>query len=91
MLRRRRVVPWLLLCVALLAALGPRRVAGDADFQSVRTGLRKDHSGKPGDPKEKFFRTSPTGSAPSLPPLFPRPPSTYRRRTRLTAASRRPR
>ena len=31
-------------------------VVGDADFQSVRVSLQKDHSGKEGDPKEKFFR-----------------------------------
>jgi hypothetical protein len=30
----------------------------DADFMSVRTRLKKDHSGKGGDPKEKYFHES---------------------------------
>lgn len=33
-------------------------VSADADFESVRTRLEKDHSGKSGDPKEKFFHES---------------------------------
>ncbi len=32
----------------------------DADFLSVRRKQHKDMSGKGGDPKEKYFRTSPT-------------------------------
>ena len=31
-------------------------VRGDADFESVRVALDRDHSGKGGDPKEKYFR-----------------------------------
>ena len=31
-------------------------VNGDADFESVRTRLTKDHSGKAGDSKDKYFR-----------------------------------
>jgi hypothetical protein len=31
-------------------------VQADADFESVRTRLLKDHSGKPGDPPQKYFR-----------------------------------
>ena len=57
MLRRRPGIAWLLLCASLLAAMLPRRVTADADFESVRTGMLEDHSGKAGDPKEKFFRT----------------------------------
>jgi hypothetical protein len=34
-------------------------VLGDADFESVRTKMRKDRSGKGGDPKDKYFRMSP--------------------------------
>lgn len=34
-------------------------VLGDADFESVRTKMRKDRSGKRGDPKDKYFRMSP--------------------------------
>lgn len=30
----------------------------DADFASVRTRLVKDHSGKKGDPKDKYFHES---------------------------------
>jgi hypothetical protein len=29
---------------------------GDADFESVRTKMKKDRSGKGGDPKDKYFR-----------------------------------
>ena len=31
-------------------------VSGDADFESVRTRLTRDHSGKAGDPPGKYFR-----------------------------------
>jgi hypothetical protein len=30
----------------------------DADFESVRTRLSRDHSGKAGDPKDKYFHES---------------------------------
>jgi hypothetical protein len=30
----------------------------DADFESVRTRLSRDHSGKIGDPKDKYFHES---------------------------------
>ena len=30
----------------------------DADFESVRTRLWRDHSGKAGDPKDKYFHES---------------------------------
>lgn len=33
-------------------------ISADADFESVRTRLEKDHSGKKGDPKEKYFHES---------------------------------
>ena len=33
-------------------------VSADADFESVRTRLDRDHSGKAGDPKEKYFHES---------------------------------
>ena len=42
-----------LLCIGLFDQVG---VHGDADFESVRMRLNKDHSGKRGDPKEKYFR-----------------------------------
>lgn len=35
-----------------------RLVKADADFLSVRTRLKQDHSGKGGDPKDKYFRKS---------------------------------
>jgi hypothetical protein len=49
-----RVANWLCVATALLASSLP--VSADADFQSVRETLLKDHSGKGGDAKEKFFR-----------------------------------
>lgn len=53
------------LCVLLVGAwssglvLGlPRLRRRDADFQSVRTRLVEDYSGKAGDPKDKYFHES---------------------------------
>lgn len=49
--------PWTLLVIPLLCLrLHHVLVAADADFESVRVGLTSDHSGKLGDPKEKYFR-----------------------------------
>ena len=45
-----------LVCVGLFENVVVR---GDADFESVRVRLNKDHSGKRGDPKEKYFREPP--------------------------------
>ena len=50
----RRSLRWLSL--ATLLALVIHRgtvVKADADFESVRVALQRDHSGKGGDPKEK--------------------------------------
>lgn len=46
--------------VILLAGSFKERtlVEADADFLSVRTRLEQDHSGKGGDPKDKYFRAS---------------------------------
>ena len=46
-----RLVRWLSIAFLLLWT-----VHGDADFESVRTKMRKDRSGKGGDPKDKYFR-----------------------------------
>ena len=52
-----RFLYWLSLAATLLGLpSSPSFVNGDADFASVRTRLTKDHSGKAGDPKEKYFR-----------------------------------
>ena len=50
---RLSILYWTVVFIALLL---PVVVVGDADFESVRISLSKDHSGKAGDPKEKFFR-----------------------------------
>ena len=43
--------------LALLAYILPSAlVVADADFESVRTTMTKDFSGKKGDPKQKYFR-----------------------------------
>ena len=34
-------------------------IVGDARFIDVRTKLDKDHSGRKGDPKDKYFRKPP--------------------------------
>ena len=49
-----RILYWLSL--AILFAWNGSVVKGDADFESVRVALDRDHSGKGGDPKEKYFR-----------------------------------
>jgi hypothetical protein len=46
-----------LLGLSCLVEGGPLRKR-DADFESVRTRLTKDHSGKGGDPKQKYFHES---------------------------------
>lgn len=43
----------LLFTLALLSEVG-----GDADFESVRSRMTKDSSGKRGDPKAKYYRQS---------------------------------
>ncbi|KAI9821152.1 MAG: hypothetical protein M1827_003886 [Pycnora praestabilis] len=53
--------PWLLLFLGLLGPMIANALPfakRDADFASVRTKLAKDHSGKGGDPKEKYFHES---------------------------------
>ncbi|KAI9814675.1 MAG: hypothetical protein M1832_005674, partial [Thelocarpon impressellum] len=55
----RRLSAWLLLLLALSSlvechALNRR----DADFESVRTKLRKDYSGRERDPERKYFHES---------------------------------
>lgn len=53
----RRRPPWLSLLVLLVAwAFHGTVVRGDADFDSVRVRMAKDHSGKAGDPKGKYWR-----------------------------------
>jgi len=47
------LLSWLLLANCLVGW-----VQGDADFESVRTRLDRDHSGKGGDPKDKYFHES---------------------------------
>ena len=37
----------------------------DADFESVRTRLSRDHSGKAGDPKDKYFHESTVSNRPA--------------------------
>jgi len=51
---RRFVLSITLIWLSLL----PYAVHGDADFEQVRTRLKKDHSGRLGDPKEKYFHES---------------------------------
>ena len=55
-----RLLYWLSLAISLvcLGLLETVVVNADADFESVRVRLTKDHSGKRGDPKEKYFRES---------------------------------
>ncbi|MCJ1434511.1 hypothetical protein MMC27_003880 [Xylographa pallens] len=55
-----RFLYWLSLAISLvcLGLLETVVVNGDADFESVRVRLNKDHSGKRGDPKEKYFHES---------------------------------
>ena len=59
-----RLLYWLSLAISLICVtlLDQAIVNGDADFESVRVRLNKDHSGKRGDPKEKYFRESPPPS-----------------------------
>lgn len=48
---------WLSFAILLVCSFNNRTlVKADADFLSVRTRLKKDHSGKGGDPKAKYFR-----------------------------------
>lgn len=50
---------WLSFAILLAGSFNDRRlVKADADFLSVRTRLKQDHSGKGGDPKDKYFRES---------------------------------
>ncbi|MCJ1476226.1 hypothetical protein MMC13_004892 [Lambiella insularis] len=54
-----RFLSWLSLVLSLLAViLDNIAVNADADFESVRVKLAKDHSGKSGDPKGKYFHES---------------------------------
>jgi hypothetical protein len=48
----------ILLGLSCLVEAGPLLRKRDADFESVRTRLTKDHSGKGGDPKQKYFHES---------------------------------
>lgn len=50
---------WLSFAILFVGSLNGRPlVKADADFLSVRTRLKKDHSGKGGDPPAKYFRES---------------------------------
>ena len=49
-----RILYWLSLAIFFI--WDRPLVKGDADFESVRVALDRDHSGKGGDPKEKYFR-----------------------------------
>ncbi|MCJ1304277.1 hypothetical protein MMC08_007089 [Hypocenomyce scalaris] len=54
-----RLSCWLSLAILLVGSFNDRvLVKADADFLSVRTSLKKDHSGKGGDPKAKYFHES---------------------------------
>jgi len=50
----------LLILISFLAIVhcAPSIRKRDADFESVRTRLSRDHSGKAGDPKDKYFHES---------------------------------
>lgn len=50
----RRPSLWFSFLVFFLACA--RKVSGDADFESVRSKMTKDSSGKRGDPKAKYWR-----------------------------------
>jgi hypothetical protein len=47
-----------LLCFSYFTHATPLLRKRDADFESVRTRLVKDHSGKGGDPVDKYFHES---------------------------------
>ena len=47
---------WLFSGLLLLLGLVPS-IQADASFEAVRVNAVKDHSGKGGDPKQKYFRT----------------------------------
>ena len=52
-----RLLSYLLLLIPLVCSPFEQLfVHADADFESVRVRLNRDHSGKAGDPKEKYFR-----------------------------------
>jgi hypothetical protein len=54
-----RPVSWASIAVVLLSLISFQSkalVKGDASFIDVRTTLDEDHSGKKGDPKDKYFR-----------------------------------
>ena len=54
-----RHLSWASVAVFLLSIISFHHkalVKGDAAFIDVRTKLEKDHSGKRGDPKDKYFR-----------------------------------
>ena len=51
------LVHWLPLAICIIALVYDGSVVqADADFESVRVSLKKDRSGKAGDPVEKYFR-----------------------------------
>ena len=50
-----RQLAWIWLALTSSLLTWPSPVNGDADFESVRVSLPKDHSGKKGDPTQKFF------------------------------------
>lgn len=52
-----RLSCWLALAFCIINSVQARALLKrDADFESVRTRLEKDHSGKAGDPVDKYFR-----------------------------------
>lgn len=71
----RRYLHWFTLAIIplLVLFLDNAIVHADADFESVRVRLTKDHSGKRGDPKDKYFRTSMLDPVPACDILIPGP------------------
>ncbi len=47
---------WSLAIIIIGSVHGRALLKRDADFESVRTRLKKDHSGKAGDLVDKYFR-----------------------------------
>lgn len=48
---------WLALAIHLISSVyGGALLKRDADFESVKTRLNQDHSGRGGDPVDKYFR-----------------------------------
>lgn len=52
-----RLSCWLALALSIITSVhGTALLKRDADFESVRTRLKKDYSGRRGDPVAKYFR-----------------------------------